>query len=153
MSLAVLGIGSNLDPEKNSLLALAAILREFDVERMSSIFETPSVGAGTGARSYYNACIVVRSERDHSELKASVRAIESELGRTREQNNPYRTIDIDILALGPSPTLLVWFANPARSAFDAALAEVLPPQALADGPPGQVEATCVWQRCVPAVPR
>ena len=94
---AVLGLGSNIDPEENIRSAIEIISGEVRLIKTSSFVETEPVGFKE-QRSFINGALLIETPLGAFELKARLREIESELGRVRTANkNGPRTIDLDIL--------------------------------------------------------
>jgi 2-amino-4-hydroxy-6-hydroxymethyldihydropteridine diphosphokinase len=94
-------LGSNLGNRKSFLnQAIAYIEAEIaPVIRVSSVYETQSWGK-TDAPDYLNQVLMLQSELPAVELLHKILAIESKLGRRREEKWGSRTIDIDILFYG-----------------------------------------------------
>ena len=94
---AVLGLGSNIDPEENTQKAIELIRAEFSLIKTSSFVRTEPVGFKEQAP-FLNGALLIETELDAASLKARLREIEAELGRVRAENkNGPRTIDLDIL--------------------------------------------------------
>lgn len=94
---AVLGLGSNIDPEENTRKAIELIRAEFSLIKTSSFVRTEPVGFKEQAP-FLNGALLIETELDAASLKARLREIEAELGRVRAENkNGPRTIDLDIL--------------------------------------------------------
>ena len=103
MRIGYLGLGSNVgDRRANLEAAVAALPRHgVDVLESSSVYETEPVGEILDQRSFFNACLRVRTELGPDELLAACKAVERELGR--EAGGPRhgpRPIDVDVLLLG-----------------------------------------------------
>lgn len=96
--------GSNIEPQRNLPAALDRLRRRLVVESISSIYETPPVDA-PGTPNFWNAAILVRSERAPARVKLEVlRPIEAELGRVRGRaRNAPRPIDLDIVLWSGGP--------------------------------------------------
>ena len=94
---AVLGLGSNIDPEENIRKAIEIISGEVSLIKASSFVETEPVGFNE-QRSFINGALLIETGLGASALKARLREIETGLGRVRtgDKNGP-RTIDLDIL--------------------------------------------------------
>lgn len=94
---AVLGLGSNIDPEENIRKAMEIIRGEVSLIKASSFVETEPVGFKE-QRSFINGALLIETPLGASELKTRLRGIEAGLGRVRtgDKNGP-RTIDLDIL--------------------------------------------------------
>ena len=97
LHLAYLNLGSNIQPQVNLVRAIQ-LLQEFGkVEKVSSAWESKSVGAE--GPNYLNACVLFSTSFSRTELKEHVTyPIESKLGRKRSENKfAPRTMDIDIV--------------------------------------------------------
>jgi len=94
---AVVGLGSNIDPEENIRKAIEIIRGEVSLIKASSFVETEPVGLKE-QRSFINGALLIETPLGASELKMRLRGIEAGLGRVRtaDKNGP-RTIDLDIL--------------------------------------------------------
>lgn len=92
-----LGIGSNIHPRENLQRAVALLSNYVRIEKVSSVYKTPSVGSE--GPDFLNAVILIRTDLTCNELKRTViLEIEEKLGRVRTSDkNAPRTIDIDIL--------------------------------------------------------
>lgn len=94
---AVLGLGSNIDPEKNTQKAADIIRAEFRLVKISTFVRTEPVGFKEQAP-FLNGALLIETELDAASLKARLKEIEIALGRVRTENkNGPRTIDLDIL--------------------------------------------------------
>ena len=96
-----IGIGSNVDPERNIIAALRLLKERVRVIAVSSFYLTEPLGS-PGAPRFYNGAIKIETDTNPRELKFGVlRHIEKTLGRTRtEDRYAPRTIDLDILLYG-----------------------------------------------------
>jgi 2-amino-4-hydroxy-6-hydroxymethyldihydropteridine diphosphokinase len=92
-----LSLGSNLQPEVNLIDAIHLLRDYARIEKVSSAWESKSVGAV--GPNYLNACVLLATSFEQAELKRDVLLpIEIELGRKRSENKfAPRTIDIDIV--------------------------------------------------------
>ena len=96
--LACLGLGSNSDPAIHLPLALSALHRAgwIAVDAVSHAWQTPAVGFD--GPDYLNAALLVRTRLPEPELKARLKRVEDDLGRSRpSQPSGLVTIDIDLL--------------------------------------------------------
>lgn len=94
---AVIGIGSNIDPEENIGKVRDSIASEFRVIKSSSFVETEPIGYKK-QRNFINGALLIETDMDIHGLKSRLRALESALGRERTDNRDGpRTIDLDIL--------------------------------------------------------
>jgi GTP cyclohydrolase I len=100
---AVVALGSNIDRERNLPEAIR-LLRRHDgiaVERVSRLYESPSVGGPGDAPDFYNAAVLICTDLGPEELRAELRAIEKSLERVRTGDpNAPRTIDLDLVYFG-----------------------------------------------------
>lgn len=97
LHLAYLSLGSNIQPETNLVLAIQLLQRLGRVEKVSSAWESESVGAE--GPNYLNACILFVTPLEQAALKENVLLpIEAQLGRRRTENRfAPRPMDIDIV--------------------------------------------------------
>lgn len=95
--LAYLSLGSNIRPEANLVVAIERLKRYGKIEKISSAWESESVGAD--GPNYLNACVLLATRLLRQELKTqALLPIEAELGRQRSADKfAPRTIDIDIV--------------------------------------------------------
>jgi 2-amino-4-hydroxy-6-hydroxymethyldihydropteridine diphosphokinase len=93
--LAYLSLGSNIQPEINLVRAIRLLAEQGTVKKISSAWESRSVGAD--GPNYLNACVLYVTALTEMELKEQLtRPIESQLGRKRTANKfAPRTMDID----------------------------------------------------------
>lgn len=98
-----MNLGSNIQPEINLLRAVELLHEYGGVLKVSSAWESRSVGAE--GPNYLNACVLFKSELLQVELKETIiRPIEARLGRRRSENKfSPRTIDIDIVLFDEKP--------------------------------------------------
>jgi len=97
MNTVYLGLGSNIDPERNLPAALQHLAEWVQVEGVSSLWQTAAVGSSGPA--FLNAAARISTDYDSDYLKEEILcSIEAGLGRVRtaDKNAP-RTIDLDIL--------------------------------------------------------
>jgi 2-amino-4-hydroxy-6-hydroxymethyldihydropteridine diphosphokinase len=120
---ACLLIGSNIEPEKNLVLAVEMLQKHMTILRVSSVWETPPVG--TDGTCFLNAALVGLTPKNAYSLKKEVlRLLEAQMGRVRSADkNAPRPIDLDIIAFnGKLLDATVW-----QYAFRAVpVAELLP---------------------------
>lgn len=94
---ALIGIGSNIDPEENIRKAVNLLAQEVDIVACSQVWQNPAIGSD--GPDYLNAAIAIRSQHQLQDLKhLLLLPLESRLERVRKENkNADRTIDLDIL--------------------------------------------------------
>ncbi|MBW1294460.1 2-amino-4-hydroxy-6-hydroxymethyldihydropteridine diphosphokinase [Aquimarina litoralis] len=68
-----------------------------DIVEVSSVYQTPAWGFNSD--DFYNACILIKTSYSTSEVLEKLLAIETSLGRNRNNSDEYeaRTIDLDII--------------------------------------------------------
>ncbi len=98
MATAYIGVGSNIDPERNVAEAMSLMARQVTVTAVSTFYLTEPVG-GRGGPSFYNGVARIETSLPPEELKNAVlRGIERSLGRVRGADKyAPRPIDLDIL--------------------------------------------------------
>jgi 2-amino-4-hydroxy-6-hydroxymethyldihydropteridine diphosphokinase len=97
MNRAVIGLGSNINPEENISKAKEAIAGEFKLIKSSSFVDTEPVGFEEQDR-FINGAMLIETELDAVRLNARLKKLESELGRVKTDNkHGPRAIDLDIL--------------------------------------------------------
>lgn len=103
MSLAYLGLGSNLGDRRAALDAAVRRLRAepgLRVAAVSAYYETAPVDCPPGAGDYLNAAAVVETDRDPHDLLKLLHRVEQQFGRVRTGVNAPRTLDLDLLLYG-----------------------------------------------------
>ncbi len=99
MARAFIGIGSNIDPERNVLAALHALGRRTRIVGLSMVYRSDALGRPEQPQ-YLNCVAEIETRAAPSELKHEIlRPIEQELGRVRTGDKyAPRTIDLDLIA-------------------------------------------------------
>ena len=94
---AVIGIGSNIDPEANIAKMLKILGEEVKIQKVSSLVKTKPIGI-ENQPDFINGAAKIETPMIKEELNQLLKMIERELGRTREgpKFGP-RTIDLDIV--------------------------------------------------------
>ncbi|MBX3049066.1 MAG: 2-amino-4-hydroxy-6-hydroxymethyldihydropteridine diphosphokinase [Anaerolineales bacterium] len=95
-----LGLGSNIEPERHMLLAIAALRERLDVRCVSGVWQFPAVGSE--GPDFLNAALTVATNLPAEALRTQVlHPLEAELGRQRTADKfAPRSMDIDILVYG-----------------------------------------------------
>jgi pantoate--beta-alanine ligase len=114
MTLSLLGLGSNLGDRVGNLLRAVGELRRLPrttVVKVSPFVETRPIGGPPGQANFFNGVAIVDTTLSAAEMLAGLQAIESSLGRERNEHWGPRTIDLDLLLHGreiiESPNLKV----------------------------------------------
>ena len=113
----LIALGGNLNfagkgPAETAVSAIKCMLQEgLAPRRISRFFKTPSFPDAADPE-YVNAVLGVVSDLPPQGILAALHRIEDRFGRKREQRWGMRTLDLDLLAVGPS-------VLPDRSAFQA----------------------------------
>ncbi|MFV0266157.1 MAG: 2-amino-4-hydroxy-6-hydroxymethyldihydropteridine diphosphokinase [Draconibacterium sp.] len=93
----IIGIGSNINADKNISGMLEILKRKVEVVKVSAMLKTKPIGI-TDQPDYTNGAVKINTERDRKELTKLLKSIEDQLGRDR--NGPKfgpRTMDLDIV--------------------------------------------------------
>lgn len=95
---AYIGVGSNIDPERNVRAALRSLARCGRIAGVSTFYRTTPIGHPRDPQ-FINGVVGIDTPLGARELKESaLRTLESELGRRRGPDaNAPRTIDLDLL--------------------------------------------------------
>lgn len=98
--LALIELGSNVEPERNLPLALEALKDLGRLTAASTVYRTAPFGP-PGQPHFLNAAAALTTELEPRPLKRSLRSLEEELGRVRtEERYMPRPIDLDICLYG-----------------------------------------------------
>lgn len=93
----IIGLGSNIDAEKNIRKALAILSEKFELQKVSRFLKTNPIGI-TDQPDFINGAAKIKTGLDKKALKYELKAIENLLGRDRAQPKfGPRVIDLDIL--------------------------------------------------------
>ena len=95
---ALVGLGSNVEPDRHLPAAVRLLAERLDVRALSSAWATPPVGP-PGQLPFLNAAALVATDLAPGALKAGVlREVERRLGRLRSGDRfAPRTIDLDLV--------------------------------------------------------
>ncbi len=97
MARAFIGIGSNMEPQRNLREAIRLLDSEARVLNLSTVYLTLPIGRPEQA-SYYNCIAAIETGLSPADLKRVLRTIENRLGRTRSSDAfAPRPIDLDLL--------------------------------------------------------
>lgn len=98
MSLAFIGIGTNLgDKKKNILDALGHLAKLFELKKVSSFYHTKAVGGPQGQPDFINAVAQIEACSSPREVMNALMDIERQMGRVRAERWGPRLIDLDLL--------------------------------------------------------
>ena len=97
MNHVIVGLGSNIEPEKNIPRARKILARKYRILAESSFMTTKPIGA-IQQTDFVNGAVLLETELTRRQLKKAFKEIESDLGR-RKSHDPDtpRTIDLDIV--------------------------------------------------------
>jgi 2-amino-4-hydroxy-6-hydroxymethyldihydropteridine diphosphokinase len=95
--MAIIGVGSNIEPEKNIHEAQKVVQEEMTFFKASHFIQTEPVGFRDQA-DFLNGVWLIHTRMNLDTLKIWLYELESKLGRIRTDNkNGPRTIDLDIV--------------------------------------------------------
>lgn len=102
MAFIILLLGSNIEPTRNIPKALRVMHILFEVEAISTPWETPAVGAE--GPNFINIAVRIQTTTSPDQLKGEcLRRLESHMGRVRTSNkNAPRTMDVDVIIMNES---------------------------------------------------
>ena len=93
----IIGIGSNIDAEKNIKKMLRILQSNVKVLKVSSFIKTKPIGI-KDQPDFTNGAVKIETQLNKNELKKLLKNIEDKLGRNRTGPNfGPRTIDLDIV--------------------------------------------------------
>lgn len=97
MNECIIGIGSNIDAEKNIAEMLRLLSEDVEVIQVSTMIETKPIGI-IEQPDYTNGAVKVATEMDIQALSGYLKQLEDRMGRDRTQKKfGPRNIDLDIL--------------------------------------------------------
>jgi 2-amino-4-hydroxy-6-hydroxymethyldihydropteridine diphosphokinase len=97
MNRAVIGVGSNIEPEVNVPRARERIAQRHVIVAESPLVETSPIGY-VDQPDFTNGALLLETPADRARLRADLKAIEMMLGREPGENRyGPRTIDLDIV--------------------------------------------------------
>jgi len=97
MNTAIIGVGSNINPEKNIKLAKEKISLEVNLIQSSKLVVTKPLGY-LDQEDFLNGALLIETEFEKDSMVKILKKIETELGRKKTMNrNGPRTIDLDLL--------------------------------------------------------
>jgi 2-amino-4-hydroxy-6-hydroxymethyldihydropteridine diphosphokinase len=95
-----LGLGSNIEPETNLVLAIDELERRFGAVAVSPVYRAPAVGFESA--DFLNLVVAVDTDMAPTALLALIEEIHALAGRERSQDDKWvaRPLDIDLLTYG-----------------------------------------------------
>ena len=97
MNDCIIGIGSNIDADKNIPEMLELLAADVEVVKVSQMIQTKPIGI-TNQPDYINGAVRIRTKMDKNGLSSYLKKLEERLGRIRNQEKfGPRNIDLDIL--------------------------------------------------------
>lgn len=97
MNDCIIGIGSNMEAEKNISEMLRLLAAEVEVIQVSSLMQTKPIGI-TDQADYTNGAVYIRTRMSLESLSLYLKNLEDQMGRDRSQPKfGPRNIDLDIL--------------------------------------------------------
>jgi len=97
MNGCIIGIGSNIDAEKNIAKALRLLGAEVEIVQVSKMMKTKPIGI-SDQPDFTNGAVRIETWKGIEELKRLLKALENQMGRDRTQPKfGSRNIDLDIL--------------------------------------------------------
>ncbi|WP_116244072.1 2-amino-4-hydroxy-6-hydroxymethyldihydropteridine diphosphokinase [Nocardiopsis sp. FIRDI 009] len=99
---AVVGIGSNIRPERHVPAVYALLEQRFHVTASSPVYRSPAVGMPPGTGDFLNLAVELEWSGSLFELKGALESVEDLMGRRRSDTSAWvsRTVDLDILTAG-----------------------------------------------------
>lgn len=98
MNRVYVGVGSNIDNERNIRLGILALKERFGKLDISPVYESKPVGFQ--GKNFYNLVVGFDTSESPEQTAASLHSIESSFGRNREKGKISRTLDLDLLLFG-----------------------------------------------------
>ena len=97
MNECIIGIGSNIDAEKNIAEMLQLLKQKVEIISVSSFIQTKPIGI-TDQSDFTNGAVKIQTELPEKKLKKLLKEIEDQMGRDRSQPKfGPRCIDLDIV--------------------------------------------------------
>jgi len=97
MNDCIIGIGSNIDAERNITEMLKRLSAKFEIVKISKFMQTKPIGI-TDQADFTNGAVQIRTEMSLDSLSLYLKNLEDQLGRDRTQAKfGPRNIDLDIL--------------------------------------------------------
>lgn len=95
----LIGMGSNIEPERHLQQAAVALRELFGPVRFSTVYRSAAIGMD--GDDFLNACCLVTTGMPADRLKGELKRLEDAQGRDRSEGSwKPRTIDLDLLMYG-----------------------------------------------------
>lgn len=137
-----LSLGSNINPKSHIIETIKILNTEFSLRSISHVYKTKPVKIAGNTEPFHNLAVLIHTSLESRNLKKSLRAIESVIGRDRTADkavNP-RVIDIDISVYDPPPKSFTLPDEVTEQAFVTyPLSDILDPQTFSDLPNTRTE--------------
>jgi len=96
MARVLVGMGSNIEPERHLSEAAAALRAMFGPVEFSSVYRSAAVGME--GDDFFNACCLFETALPQAEVTVRLKALEDRFGRDRSAGSwKPRTLDLDVL--------------------------------------------------------
>ena len=96
MNTAVIGLGSNIDPDQNIPKAREALSKHFKIMGESRFIKTKPIGCI--GEDFINGAVLIYTDATCVQLRSTLKDIEVSLGRTKEMSGYHaRVIDLDMV--------------------------------------------------------
>ncbi|MDX8401899.1 MAG: 2-amino-4-hydroxy-6-hydroxymethyldihydropteridine diphosphokinase [Mariprofundaceae bacterium] len=95
MSAVLVGIGSNIEPERHLRAAARMLRQRFGGVRFSAVYRSPAVGME--GDDFLNACALIETDLGDDALVAVLKSMERDCGRKPGESWRPRTLDLDLL--------------------------------------------------------
>ncbi len=95
----VIGLGSNIDAEKNMREAARLLREQWPQIRFSSVYSSEPIGR-TDQADFLNAVALIETDREVTKIVDILKSVESALKKNPPHRFGPRTIDLDLLLFG-----------------------------------------------------
>ena len=97
MNTCVIGLGSNISPDRHIPMAKAHLARKFLILRVSRLAKTKPVGFKDQPY-FINGAVLAETDLGQSQVRSVLKSIEKQMGRVKTANkHGPRSIDLDLL--------------------------------------------------------
>ncbi len=96
----LIGMGSNIEPQRHLEMAATALREAFPDAVFSAVYRSPAIGM-QGAADFLNACCLLHGDMSQAALGTWLKQLEDAHGRDRSRGSwKPRTLDLDVLMAG-----------------------------------------------------